>query len=99
MKRILNKLQEFKRSKEDYIEVDFNKTICQKKLFEQGYEIVKDQFKMLIVPVSFRTNIIDHNFIETNYNNFKSNPLQEPILNLQILSHRNTTSYNTNSNT
>ena len=64
MKKILNKLQEFKRSKEDYIGVDFNKTICQKNLLQRGYKVVKDQFKLIIVPVSYKIKLMDEKFLE-----------------------------------
>ena len=50
-----------------YVTVDFNKTICQKKLLERGYEIVKDEFKIIVVPVSFAIQLLNStNYIETD---------------------------------
>ena len=50
----------------DYITVDFTKSLCQKNLLGEGYEIVKDQFKMFMIPVSFEIINLDSNYIETN---------------------------------
>ena len=50
-----------------YITFDFNKTISQKKLLERGYEIVKDTFKMIIIPVSFNIRLLDENYLETDF--------------------------------
>ena len=64
VEQIIFKLREFSTNKEKYITLDFNKTICQKILLKRGYEIVKDQFKMVIVPVSFEVRLMDANYIE-----------------------------------
>ena len=64
MRKILSKLDEFENTPEPFIIIDFNKTICQKKLLERGYEIVKDEFKMIIVPVSFEIKLLDENYLE-----------------------------------
>ena len=65
IQQIKNRINEYKhKSDSTYLSFDFNKTICQKKLFEQGYEIVKDQFKMIIAPISFKINELNYNFAE-----------------------------------
>ena len=66
IKNIKAKLDEYfyKPNKDLYLTIDFNKTICQKKLLERGYEVVKDQFKMIIVPISFEIKLLDENYIE-----------------------------------
>ena len=63
MEKIIKKFDEYKDG-DKYITVNFNKTICQKKLLERGYETVKDEFKMILVPVSFDIKLLDQNFIE-----------------------------------
>ena len=63
MEKIIKKLEE-PNDGNKYLTVNFNKTICQKKLLERGYEIVKDEFKMILVPVSFEIKLLDQNFIE-----------------------------------
>ena len=78
--QINKKLDEYNKTENlTYLSFDFNKTICQKKLFDRGYEIVKDQFKMIIVPVSFTINELSYNYGEI------PNPL-EKHLNLYIFS-------------
>ena len=64
--QINNKLKEFNNENytKSYVELDFEKTICQKKLLERGYEIVKDKFKMIITPVTFEIKLLDPNYIE-----------------------------------
>ena len=64
IKKILSKLEEYDKNKEPFVILDFNKTICQKKLLERGYEIVKDEFKMIIAPVSFQIRLLDENYLE-----------------------------------
>ena len=67
--KIRTKLKNFNYSKgnnNNYIEVDFNKTICRKKLLKKEYEIVKDQFKMLIYPVFLEVKALDNNYIEVS---------------------------------
>ena len=61
--QMINKINEFNHS-EKFIIFDFNKTICQKKLLQRGYEIIKDQFKMIITPVSFKIKLLDNNYME-----------------------------------
>ena len=51
IEKIMFKLREYETNNDSYIILDFNKTICQKKLLERGYEIVKDEFKMVIVSI------------------------------------------------
>ena len=69
-KKILAKLEEYNKANSEnmsYVTVDFNKTICQKKLLERGYEIVKDEFKIIVVPVSFAIQLLNStNYIETD---------------------------------
>ena len=78
--QINKKLDEYNKTENlTYLSFDFNKTICQKKLFDRGYEIVKDQFKMIIVPVSFTINELSYNYGEI------PNPLEKHI-NLYIYS-------------
>ena len=63
--QIKKKLNEFSNDKDlTYLSFDFNKTVCQKKLLKQGYEIVKDQFKMILIPIAFKVNELDYNFAE-----------------------------------
>ena len=63
--QINKKLDEYNKTENlTYLSFDFNKTICQKKLFDRGYEIVKDQFKMIITPINFIINELTNNFIE-----------------------------------
>ena len=66
LNQINNKIAEFMNgnSEKPYIELDFEKTICQKKLLEEGYEIVKDKFKIIITPVNFEIKLLDRNYIE-----------------------------------
>ena len=64
MGKIINKLNEFKTNKDKYIIINFNKTICRKKLLERGYEIIKDEFKLILVPVSFEIKLLDENYLE-----------------------------------
>ena len=63
IEQIINKIYKFNHA-EKFIIFDFNKTICQKKLFQSGYEIIKDQFKMIITPVSFQIKLLDDNYLE-----------------------------------
>ena len=43
----------------------FNKTICQKKLLNDEYEFIKDEFKMIIIPLSFEIKKINEDMLET----------------------------------
>ena len=63
---INEKLNEFKNdnNRKAYLEIDFEKTICQKKLLERGYEVVKDKFKIIIIPVTFEIKLLNPNYIE-----------------------------------
>ena len=63
--KILYSLDEYsKNDRMKYITLDFEKTISQKILLKQGYETVKDEFKMIIVPVSFETKLLNENYLE-----------------------------------
>ena len=65
--KMLAKINEYySRNDLTYVSFDFNKTISQKKLLKQGYEIVKDQFKMIIIPISFIIYEITKDFSELN---------------------------------
>ena len=65
IEQIKTKIKEYNDNEDlTYLSFDFNKTICQKKLLKQGYEIVNDQFKMIITPVHFIINELDYNFGE-----------------------------------
>ena len=61
--KVINKIIEFGENSDEYIEIDFNKTVCQKNLFERGYKIVKDEFKLKIVPISFEIKLLDENYL------------------------------------
>ena len=64
--KVINKIIEFGENSDEYIEIDFNKTVCQKNLFKRGYKIVKDEFKLKIVPISFEIKLLDENYLENN---------------------------------
>ena len=65
MDKILSSLKEYESNNGmKYITLDFEKTICQKILLKQGYETIKDVFKMIIVPVSFETKLLNENYLE-----------------------------------
>ena len=64
IERIISSIDDYSNNSDSYIQLDFNKTICQKRLLERGYDIVKDTFKMVIIPVNFETKLLDENFLE-----------------------------------
>jgi len=62
--QILKGIELFDNNSNYYIIFDFNKTMCVKNLLKQGYKIVKDEFKMIIIPVSIEVRLLDENYIE-----------------------------------
>ena len=53
--------------KRNLIIFTFDKTVCQKKLLNNDYELVKDEFKMIIFPLTFEINALNPDFIETEH--------------------------------
>ena len=51
----------------DRIIFKFNKTICQKGLLVNDFEFVKDEFEMIIFPLTFEINALNPDFIETEH--------------------------------
>ena len=48
----------------DRIIFKFNKTMCQKGLLNNNYGFVKDEFEMIIFPLTFEIHKLDENYIE-----------------------------------
>ena len=48
----------------DRIIFKFNKTICQKGLLVNDFEFVKDEYEMIIFPLTFSINKLDNNYLE-----------------------------------
>ena len=44
---------------------NFNKTICQKQLLNNDYEFIKDEYKMIIIPLSFEIRQVNEDMLET----------------------------------
>ena len=53
-------------NKKEIYSFKFNKTIIKKVVLGNEYECVKDEFEMLIIPVSININKVNEDFIETN---------------------------------
>ena len=43
----------------------FNKTICQKQLLNNDYEFIKDEYKMIIIPLTFEIRQVNEDMLET----------------------------------
>ena len=54
------------KSKSNIIKFSFEKTICQKKLLNNDFEFIKDEFKMLIIPLNFSIRKVNSDYLETN---------------------------------
>ena len=53
------------KNKSDIIKFTFEKTICQKKLLNNDFEFIKDEYKMLIIPLTFTIRKINSDYLET----------------------------------
>ena len=51
-------------TKKEPIMISFNKTVCQKKLLNNDYEFIKDEFKMIIFPLTFEIHSINEDYLE-----------------------------------
>ena len=69
LKRIDSEIKIFINNKKnnngtDKIIFKFNKTICQKGLLVNDFEFVKDEYEMIIFPLTFSINKLDDNYLE-----------------------------------
>ena len=64
--KIHSKINDSINNNETKIIFSFNKTICQKKLLDNDYEFVKDEFKMIIFPLTFEIRELNDDYIEIN---------------------------------
>ena len=64
-KRIHDELNNFNSTISNKISFTFYKTICQKKLLNNDYEFVKDEFKMIIFPITYEIYNINDDIAET----------------------------------
>ena len=66
--KISSEIENYNKAKKkgDYIKFLFNKTICQKKLLDNDYELLTDEYEMIIIPLTFSIHKINHHFLETN---------------------------------
>ena len=64
--KISTEIHNFERNetKKEPIMISFSKTICQKKLLDNDYEFVKDEFKMIIFPLTFEIHSINDDYLE-----------------------------------
>ena len=61
-----SEINDFINNNKTRIIFSFNKTICQKKLLDNEYEFVKDEFKMIIYPLTFEIKELNNDYIEKN---------------------------------
>ena len=68
-KKITEEIKQLINNKDDdkdSISFTFYKTICQKQLLGNDYEFVKDEFKMIIFPLTFEINTLNEDYLETS---------------------------------
>ena len=66
--RIQNEIKNFRKNsnKTSKISFTFQKTICQKKLLNNEYEFKKDEFKIIIYPLTYEIRDLDEDYLEMN---------------------------------
>ena len=68
--KIIAEINEYiKNKKRNYFIIPFNKTICQKGLLNNSYYCIKDDFKLIIAPITFPAYILNEDLIENNVEN------------------------------
>jgi hypothetical protein len=64
--KIGNAIKDYNKSKGNYIKFTFNKTICQKKLLDNDFEFLTDEYEIIIIPLTFTIHKINPHFLETS---------------------------------